>query len=125
MKTSLFLGAAAFCFAGTAHATGGLTCKTAGPRPITLPNTNVSKERLLDSTTALEIARVPETLLVVGGGYIGLELGTVYAALGTEVSVVEMFDRLLMGADRDLVNVLAKRIKQITRQSTYSPYFSS
>ena len=87
-----------------------------GSRPITLPNTSVSKERLLDSTTALEISRVPKNLLVVGGGYIGLELGTVYAALGAEVSVVEMFDRLLMGADRDLVNVLAKRIKQITKQ---------
>ena len=59
---------------------------------------------------------VPKTMLVVGGGYIGLELGTVYAALGTEVSVVEMLDRLLPGADRDLVNVLAKRVRTICKQ---------
>jgi dihydrolipoamide dehydrogenase len=87
-----------------------------GSRPITLPNVTVSPARLLDSTSALDLARVPKNLLVVGGGYIGLELGTVYAALGAEVSVVEMFDRLLPGADRDLVNVLARRIKPITKQ---------
>ena len=79
-----------------------------GSRPSTLPNLEISKERLLDSTSALEMTTVPKTMLVVGGGYIGLELGTVYAALGTEVSVVEMLDRLLMGADRDLVNVLGQ-----------------
>jgi dihydrolipoamide dehydrogenase len=83
-----------------------------GSRPATLPNVSISPERLLDSTTALEIKRVPKTLLVVGGGYIGLELGTVYAALGSDVSVVEMTDGLLPGADRDLVNVLAKRASQ-------------
>ena len=84
-----------------------------GSRPAALPNLSLSADRLLDSTSALEIARVPKTLLVVGGGYIGLELGSVYAALGTEVSVVEMTDGLLPGADRDLVNVLAKRIESI------------
>jgi dihydrolipoamide dehydrogenase len=87
-----------------------------GSRPATLPNLDVSADRLLDSTSALEIARVPKSLLVVGGGYIGLELGSVYAALGSEVSVVEMTDGLLPGADRDLVNVLAKRVKQICTQ---------
>ncbi len=87
-----------------------------GSRAITLPNVSLSPERLLDSSTALDMARVPKSLLVVGGGYIGLELGTVYAALGAEVSVVEMLDRLLPGADRDLVNVLAKRIRPITKQ---------
>ena len=87
-----------------------------GSRPTTLPNLNLSKERLLDSTSALEMNTVPKTMLVVGGGYIGLELGTVYAALGTEVSVVEMLDRLLPGADRDLVNVLAKRVRKICKQ---------
>jgi dihydrolipoamide dehydrogenase len=87
-----------------------------GSRPSTLPNLQISKERLLDSTSALEMKTVPKTMLVVGGGYIGLELGTVYAALGTEVSVVEMLDRLLMGADRDLVNVLAKRVRSICKQ---------
>src|SRR5213078_1084856 len=57
---------------------------------------------------------IPKSLLVVGGGYIGLELGTVYAALGTKVTVVEMTAGLLPGADRDLVNILAKRIEAIS-----------
>jgi len=67
----------------------------------------------MDSTGALELPDIPTSLLVVGGGYIGLELGSVYAALGTKVTVVEMTDGLLPGADRDLVNVLAKRIESI------------
>jgi len=87
-----------------------------GSRPATLPNVNIGPDRLLDSTSALEMKRLPKSLLVVGGGYIGLELGSVYAALGSEVSVVEMTDGLLPGADRDLVNVLAKRVKQWSRQ---------
>ncbi len=87
-----------------------------GSRPTTLPNLSISPERLLDSTGALEMKKVPTSLLVVGGGYIGLELGTVYAALGSEVTVVEMLDRLLPGADRDLVNVLGRRIKAICKQ---------
>jgi dihydrolipoamide dehydrogenase len=87
-----------------------------GSRPSTLPNVNISNERLLDSTGALEMTSVPKSMLVIGGGYIGLELGTVYAALGTEVSVVEMLDRLLPGADRDLVNVLGKRVRKICKQ---------
>ena len=66
----------------------------------------------MDSTAALDLPRHPEALLVVGGGYIGLELGTVYAALGTKVTVVEMTPGLLPGADRDLVAVLAKRIEK-------------
>jgi dihydrolipoamide dehydrogenase len=65
----------------------------------------------MDSTSALDLPDVPKSLLVVGGGYIGLELGTVYAALGSKVTVVEMTDGLLPGADRDLVNILAKRIE--------------
>jgi dihydrolipoamide dehydrogenase len=68
----------------------------------------------MDSTSALELPDVPKSLLVVGGGYIGLELGTVYAALGSRVTVVEMTGGLLPGADRDLVNILAKRIESIT-----------
>ena len=68
--------------------------------------------RVMDSTTALDLPDVPKSLLVVGGGYIGLELGSVYAALGSAVTVVEMTDGLLPGADRDLVDVLAKRLKQ-------------
>ena len=67
----------------------------------------------MDSTAALDLPDIPKSLLVVGGGYIGLELGSVYAALGSKVTVVEMTDGLLPGADRDLVNILAKRIKAI------------
>ena len=68
--------------------------------------------RVMDSTTALDLPDIPQSLLVVGGGYIGLELGTVYAALGSAVTVVEMTPGLLPGADRDLVDVLAKRVAQ-------------
>jgi dihydrolipoamide dehydrogenase len=68
--------------------------------------------RVMDSTAALDLPEVPRSLLVVGGGYIGLELGTVYAALGSAVTVVEMTPGLLPGADRDLVDVLAKRVNQ-------------
>jgi dihydrolipoamide dehydrogenase len=67
----------------------------------------------MDSTSGLEIADVPPRLLVVGGGYIGLELGTVYAALGSRVTVVEMTDGLLPGADRDLVAVLSRRLGSV------------
>ena len=67
----------------------------------------------MDSTGALELPDIPKSLLVVGGGYIGLELGSVYAALGTKVTVVEMTGGLLPGADRDLVNILAKRIEKM------------
>ncbi|MPY87093.1 MAG: dihydrolipoyl dehydrogenase [Luteitalea sp.] len=86
-----------------------------GSRPTTLPNTSLGPERLLDSTSALEIARVPKNLLVVGGGYIGLELGSVYAALGCEVSVVEMTAGLLPGVDRDLVQVLQERVERVCK----------
>ena len=83
-----------------------------GSRPVTLPNLPDSP-LVLNSTTALELQNIPSSLLVVGGGYIGLELGTVYAELGSEVSVVEMTQGLLPGADRDLVTVLEKRLKTI------------
>jgi len=82
-----------------------------GSRPSTVPNVSIVSPKVLDSTTALELPDVPERLLVVGGGYIGLELGTVYAALGSKVTVVEMTDGLLPGADRDLAAVVAKRME--------------
>ena len=82
-----------------------------GSRPTTVPNVSIDSPKVLDSTTALELPDVPKRLLVVGGGYIGLELGTVYAALGSKVTVVEMTDGLLPGADRDLAAVVAKRIE--------------
>ena len=67
----------------------------------------------MDSTGALELPDIPESLLVVGGGYIGLEMGTVYAELGTKVSVVELTDGLLPGADRDLVKPLHARLEKL------------
>ena len=83
-----------------------------GSRPTTLPHLTLDSPRLLDSTSALALSDIPRTLLVIGGGYIGLEMGSVYAALGTQVSVVEMTSGLLPGVDRDLVNLLAARLKQ-------------
>jgi dihydrolipoamide dehydrogenase len=84
-----------------------------GSVPTKIPGLSIDSPRLMDSTGALDLPDVPPSLLVVGGGYIGLELGTVYAALGSKVTVVEMTGGLLPGADRDLVNILAKRIGQI------------
>ena len=81
-----------------------------GSRPSTVPGLSIESPRLMDSTAALDLPDIPKSLLVIGGGYIGLELGTVYAALGSKVTVVEMTDGLLPGADRDLVNILAKRV---------------
>ncbi len=81
-----------------------------GSLPATVPNVSIDSPKILDSTTALELPDVPDRLLIVGGGYIGLELGTVYAALGSKVTVVEMTDGLLPGADRDLAAVVAKRM---------------
>ena len=86
-----------------------------GSRPARPPALRLDSPRVLDSTAALDLERVPESLLVVGGGYIGLELGTVYAALGSEVTVVEMTDGLLPGVDRDLVRVLARRLGTIAK----------
>ena len=73
----------------------------------------IDSDRVMDSTGALNLADIPESMLVIGGGYIGLEMGTVYANLGTKVSVVELQDGLLMGADRDLVRPLAKKLKTL------------
>jgi dihydrolipoamide dehydrogenase len=83
-----------------------------GSRPAIIPSLKLDSPRVLDSTGALDLNDVPGTLLVIGGGYIGLELGTVYAALGSKVSVVEMLSGLLPGADRDLVLPLHKRIEK-------------
>jgi len=83
-----------------------------GSRPATVPGLSIESPRVMDSTTALDLPEVPRTLLVVGGGYIGLELGSVYAALGTKVTVVEMTPGLLPGADRDLVAFLTRRLEQ-------------
>jgi len=81
-----------------------------GSRPASVPGFPVGSPRLWDSTAALNLERVPASLLVVGGGYIGLELGSVYAALGARVTVGEMLSSLLPGADRDLAATLARRL---------------
>ena len=83
-----------------------------GSSPITLPFAPASP-RVMDSTSALNLDDKPDRLLVVGGGYIGLELGTVYHELGSKVSVVEMTPGLLPGADRDLANILEKRVSKL------------
>jgi dihydrolipoamide dehydrogenase len=86
-----------------------------GSRPVRVPSLALESDRVWDSTAALELPTIPKTLLVVGGGYIGLELGSVYATLGSEVTIVEMTPGLLPGADRDLVDVLAKRIGKVMK----------
>jgi dihydrolipoamide dehydrogenase len=83
-----------------------------GSRPTTIPAFANGGPRVMDSTAALDLPDIPASLLVVGGGYIGLELGSVYAALGTKVTVVEMTPGLLPGADRDLVTFLSRRMEQ-------------
>lgn len=115
---------------GRATLTGARSMKIAGPsgetdlqfehcilatgsHPTRIPSLSIDSPRMLDSTTALDLPDVPKSMLVIGGGYIGLELGTVYATLGTRVSVVEMTGGLLPGADRDLVNVLHKRLEKL------------
>ncbi len=74
---------------------------------------DIGSDRVMDSTGALRLQEIPESMLVIGGGYIGLEMGSVYASLGTQVSVVELMDRLLTGADADLVRPLERRLKKL------------
>ncbi|NMO93908.1 dihydrolipoyl dehydrogenase [Actinomycetospora sp. TBRC 11914] len=82
----------------------------AGSEPVRLPFIPHDDPRVLDSTSALELAEVPERLLVLGGGIIGLEMATVYAELGSRITVVELMDQLIPGADPDLVKPLARHI---------------
>ena len=84
-----------------------------GSRPAVVPTLKLDTPRMMDSTGALNLEDIPGSLLVVGGGYIGVELGSVYAALGTRVTVVEMLPGLLPGADRDLVLPLHKRMEKM------------
>ncbi|MEQ4575935.1 MAG: dihydrolipoyl dehydrogenase [Gammaproteobacteria bacterium] len=84
----------------------------AGSQAVKLPNFPWDDPRVMDSTDALELAEVPKKLLVVGGGIIGLEMATVYSALGSQVTVVEFMDQLMPGADKDLVKPLADRLKK-------------
>ena len=84
----------------------------AGSEPVTLPFIPHDDERVIDSTGALELSGMPERLLVIGGGIIGLEMATVYHALGVRVTVVELMDQIIPGADRDIVMPLMKRIEK-------------
>src|SRR3982075_3947689 len=84
-----------------------------GSRPSVVPSLKLDSPRMMDSTGALDLPDIPKTLLVIGGGYIGLELGSVYATLGTKVTCVEMLSGLLPGADRDLVLPLHKRLEKL------------
>ncbi|QDI04740.1 dihydrolipoyl dehydrogenase [Xanthomonas cerealis pv. cerealis] len=84
----------------------------AGSQAVKLPNFPWDDKRVMDSTDALELQEIPKTLLVVGGGIIGLEMATVYSALGSKVTVVEFMDQLMPGADKDLVKPLAERLKK-------------
>ncbi len=82
-----------------------------GSQPVMPPAFEIGSPRVMTSSGALQLADIPKTMLVIGGGYIGLEMGTVYAQLGTQVSVVELLDGLLMGADRNLVKPLHRRLE--------------
>ncbi|WP_018692420.1 dihydrolipoyl dehydrogenase [Algicola sagamiensis] len=84
----------------------------AGSEPVSLPFIPKDDPRVIDSTGALELKDIPEEMLVIGGGIIGLEMGTVYSSLGTNVSVVEFFDQLVPAADKDIVNVYTKHNKK-------------
>jgi len=84
-----------------------------GSEPLTLPFIPAGDQRVVDSTGALQLDEVPRRLLVLGGGIIGLEMATVYHELGARVTIVELMDQLIPGADKDLVSPLAKRV---TRQ---------
>jgi len=84
----------------------------AGSQSIKIPDLPYEDERLMDSTGALELADIPKRLLVIGGGIIGLEMGCVYAGLGSQVTVVELSDGLMPGCDKDLVRPLEKRLKK-------------
>ncbi len=121
-KIKYFQGTASFVNSTTLKITKAdgtseeLTFKKAilatGSRPATIP-TLPKSAHIWDSTAALDVESIPETLLVVGGGYIGMELGTAYYELGSKVSVVEMTPGLLAGADRDLAQVLVKRVTNL------------
>ena len=84
----------------------------AGSQPTQIPVFPNDDKRLMDSTAALNVTSIPKTLLIVGGGIIGLEMATIYDALGSEVTVVEFMDSLMPGCDKDLVRTLSKRISR-------------
>ncbi|MCX8103154.1 MAG: dihydrolipoyl dehydrogenase [Candidatus Bipolaricaulota bacterium] len=84
-----------------------------GAVPMTIPGFEIDGEIVIDSTGALALKKLPESLIVIGGGYIGLELGMVYAKFGTKVTVVEMLENLLPGTDPELTRLVARRVKEL------------
>ncbi len=83
-----------------------------GSRPAKIPALDIDSPRVINSTGALELKSIPKNMLIIGGGYIGLEMGTVYAALGSKITVVEMLPHILPGADRDLARVLERSLQE-------------
>jgi dihydrolipoamide dehydrogenase len=98
---------------GTVSVTFNQCVVATGSRPAKLPGFEVDQKRIVDSTGALEQKELPKTLLCIGGGYIGLELGTFYAKAGTKVTVVEAMPNLLSGVDPDLTRVVQKRLEKM------------
>src|SRR5687768_9316465 len=84
-----------------------------GSRPFEIPGFKVDQERVIDSTGALALDHVPPRMVVIGGGYIGLELGMVYAKFGSKVTVVEALPSLLASMDKDCVAVVARKLKKM------------
>ena len=120
-KVEVVHGVAAFTGANTLEVSGadGKTVIeftnaiiAAGSEPVRLPGLPYDDPRVIDSTGALALTDIPQRMLVVGGGIIGLEMATVYMELGTRVSVVELTPDLMLGADRDIVKPLEKRLKK-------------
>ena len=87
----------------------------AGSRVTIFPTFESDDERVIDSTGALELKEIPEKMLIVGGGIIGLEMATVYAELGTEITICELTDQLIPGADKDIIKPLEKRLKGLCK----------
>lgn len=81
-----------------------------GSKPTRIPHLSIDSKHFIDSRGALELADIPKSMLIIGGGYIGLEMGTVYSSLGSEITVVEMMPQILPGADKDLVRILEKSL---------------
>ena len=88
------------------------TIISTGSEPISLPGTDFDEEKILSSTGALSISSLPKKMIVVGGGYIGLELGSVWSRLGTEVQVIEFLEHITPGMDKEISNEFMKILKK-------------
>lgn len=105
------------CLVESEHGTQAIEFKdciiATGAVPINIPGFEIDGETVIDSTGALALKKLPESLIVIGGGYIGLELGMVYAKFGSKVTVVEMLDSLLPGTDPELTRLVARKVKDL------------